>query len=111
MYHLNCMQQPVVSSSISGTLSDLVCGHWRSFEFSSVHLQEVKLEVTGTDFELEFLQFLLAGATQLRQVVLRFHYYWYTEPVDHKNGDFHHRLLGHGIWTWTGCRSCEWTPR
>lgn len=88
--------------------SDSLCNHWKSLEFSSAHLEEVKFKgVKGTDCELRFLQSVLAGATKLRKVILSFRH------QENQVEDFPQSLLGHGIWSDNGGDyywSCEWRP-
>ncbi|KAL6893808.1 hypothetical protein ACP4OV_007906 [Aristida adscensionis] len=100
--------------SMVGTKS-LICDHprqeWKSDDFSLAHLQEAEFRgLTGTECELQFLQVVLASATNVQKVLASFgtQYCLTTQRVD----DFRRRLLGCGTWTRCrdACQSYEWRP-
>ncbi|KAL6636651.1 hypothetical protein ACP70R_024223 [Stipagrostis hirtigluma subsp. patula] len=95
---------------------DLICNHqdhWKSQKISLVHLQEVELRgLRGINCELRFLQLVLASATQLQKMFVRFDRHHCLEGTEN---DFLDMLLGGG--TWMGGhisdagQSYTWRPR
>ncbi|TVU44394.1 hypothetical protein EJB05_03833, partial [Eragrostis curvula] len=100
-----------VDAGTSTSLSDRTYGCSPNKILSLVHLQEAKFRglIESEDCELPFLQSVLAGARNLRKVVVCF-----DAEYSRKSGrdEFRHMLLGGGTWTpcRDACESYEWRP-
>lgn len=89
-----------------------VCDHadnWISNNVSLANLRKAEFRgLTGTGCELRFLRFVLASATDLEEVIVRFSLNSYG--LEARTDDFLLGLLGDGTWTAFENKSYEWRP-
>ncbi|WVZ61062.1 hypothetical protein U9M48_010990 [Paspalum notatum var. saurae] len=98
------------SSRDADVESAFICKHadnWASTEISLANLREAEFTgLTGTGCECRFLRFVIASATDLQIVTVRFSVNEYN--LEGRKDGFLSRLIGDGTWTTNGEGPHQW---